>query len=322
MVNRTIISDIGQLMKKVTDLKISGIYIILGNGRGPQYRDMFQVSCSLRPVMARINEEHGGGRKWMAVYCGIPYCEQYSDIATCMAHIRNEFSPYILSVQPRWTKDFFVDFIYKYDVLKDQSGLMVKELEVCGKKTHYWNFLAVLSTYIGPEFLDHLVTAVININSQGPIGVMELNSAREAKLRIIEVSPADPKRIVSDWRLLDGKLGYEEETDEDESVSSESSEIDSASDEENQGWRDYDNFALLDNNKKRRISEESISEEESLDCDLDWKDYDNFALLDNRKKRIIVESDSEEESLETNLKWTDFDNFAFLDNRRKKRKIS
>ena len=282
MVNRTIISNIHQLMKFVKDLKITGIYIILGNGRGPQYKDMFQVSCSLRPVMANINEEHGG--KWMAVYCGIPYCEQYSDIATCMALIKTEFNPYILSVQPRWTRDFFVDFIFKYDVLRDKSGDMVRELEVCGKKTHYWNFLAVLSTYIGPEFLGHLVTAVVNINSQGPIGLMELNSAREANLKIIEVTPADPMRVVSDWRVLDGRLGYEEDTEEEEeeNISSESSEQDSATDEEDHGWRDYDNFALLDNNRKRRISENTDSDSEE---DIGWKDYDNFALLDNRRKK-------------------------------------
>ena len=225
MTNPDIISNIYQLRKLVRGLEIMGIYIILGNGRGPQYRDMFQVSRSLRPVMTRINEKHGGGRKWMAVYCGIPYCDQYSDIATCMYHIDAEFNPYILSVQPRWTKDFFVDFIYKYDVLRDETGDLVRELEVCGNKTHYWNFLAVLSTYIGPEFLDHLVTAVININCQGNIGKEELKSAREAKLRIIEVAPADPMRDSSDWRVFEGKLGYEEETDEDE-----------------REWRDYENF--------------------------------------------------------------------------------
>ena len=266
-------SNFHQLSKLVTDNKITGIYIILGNGRGPQYRDMFQVSSSLRPVMAKINANHGSG-KWMAVYCGISYCEQYSDIATCMSIIKREFNPYILSVQPRWTKDFFVDLIYKYDVLKDNSGGLVRELEVCGQKTHRWNFLAVLSTYIGPEFLG-LVNAVININSQGPIGVMELNSAREANLEIIEVAPADPMINASDWRLFDGKLGYEEEEN---------------------SWFDWDNLALLDN-RKRRFSEDSDSEDsdsedsdsEDSDSEEDWTDWDNLALLyDRRKKRKIL----------------------------------
>ena len=103
-----------------------------------------------------------------------------------------------------------------------------------GKKTHYWNFLAVLSTYIGPEFLI-LVNAVININSQGPIGVMELNSAREAKLEIIEVTPADPMRDASDWKLFEGKLGYDEDNDEEDGK-----------------WKDYENFELLNGRRKRR----------------------------------------------------------------------
>ena len=281
MVNTSIISNFDHLSKLVRDHRITGIYIILGNGRGPQYRDMFQVRCSLRPVMAKINAEHGGGGNWMAVYCGIPYSEQSSDIATCLSHIKEEFNPFILSVQPRWTKDNFVDFIYKYDVLRDQYGGLVRELEVCGEKTHYWNFLAVLSTYIGPEFLG-LINAVININSQGPIGVMELNSAREANLEIIEVTPADPMRDASNWKIFDGKLGYEEG---DENIWSESSEPDSATTDEDHTWRDYDNFALLDN-RKRKISEDSDSEEEnSSDSDYIWRDYDNFALLDNRRKK-------------------------------------
>ena len=69
------------------------------------------------------------------------------------------------------------------------------------------------------------MNAIININSQGPIAVTELNSAREAKLEIIEVSPADPMRDASDWRLFEGKLGYEEEDEE----------------EEDREWTDYEN---------------------------------------------------------------------------------
>ena len=164
----------------------------------------------------------------LMVYCGIPYREESSDIATCMRHIKGEFNPYILSVQPRprRRKEDFVDYIYKYENKKDENGGLVRELEVCGEKTHYWNFLAVLSSYIGPEFLG-LVNAVVNINSQGPIGVMELNSAREANLEIIEVNPADPKRDASNWRLFDGMLGYEEEEDQ-----------------EDRDWTDYENVEL------------------------------------------------------------------------------
>ena len=45
---------------------------------------------------------------------------------------------------------------------------------------------------------------------------MELNSAREAKLEIIEVFPADPMRDTSNWRLFEEKLGYQEEEEEEE----------------------------------------------------------------------------------------------------------
>ena len=229
----TIISQFSQICQLIEELEVTGIYIILGNGRGPQYRSMDQVSSSLKPVMTKINEEHGGS-KLMMVYCGIPYVEETSDIATCMQHIKKEFDPYILSVQPRWRKGDFIDYVYKYENKKDENGALVRELEVCGEKTHYWNFLAVLSTYIGPEFLI-LVNAVININSQGPIGVMELNSAREAKLEIIEVTPADPMRDASDWKLFEGKLGYDEDNDEEDGK-----------------WKDYENFELLNVRRKRR----------------------------------------------------------------------
>ena len=268
--NNTTISDFLQLCELIEELKVTGIYIILGNGRGPQYQSMDQVSSSLKPVMTKINEEHGGS-KLLMVYCGIPYQEESSDIATCMLHIKGEFNPYILSVQPRnrGRKTDFVDYIYKYENKKDEKGGLVRELEVCGEKTHFWNFLAVLSTYIGPEFLG-LVNAVINISSQGPIGVMELNSAREANLEIIEVAPADPMINASDWRLFDGKLGYEEEEN---------------------SWFDWDNLALLDN-RKRRFSEDSDSEDsdsEDSDSEEDWTDWDNLALLyDRRKKRKIL----------------------------------
>ena len=181
MVNKmnTTLSEFSELCQLIEELKVTGVYIILGNGRGPQYRSMDQVISSLKPVMTQINKEHGGS-KLLMVYCGIPYREESSDIATCMRHIKGEFNPYILSVQPRprRRKEDFVDYIYKYENKKDENGGLVRELEVCGEKTHYWNFLAVLSSYIGPEFLG-LVNAVVNINSQGPIGVMELNSARD-----------------------------------------------------------------------------------------------------------------------------------------------
>ena len=59
------------------------------------------------------------------------------------------------------------------------------------------------------------MNAIININSQGPIAVTELNSAREAKLEIIEVFPADPMRDASNWRLFERKLGNKEEEEED-----------------------------------------------------------------------------------------------------------
>ena len=45
---------------------------------------------------------------------------------------------------------------------------------------------------------------------------MELNSAREAKLEIIEVFPADPMRDDSNWRLFEGKLGNKEEKEEED----------------------------------------------------------------------------------------------------------
>ena len=195
---------------------------------------MDQVNSSLKPVMKKIDREHGGS-KLLMVYCGIPYTEDSSDIAACMLHIKAEFNPYILSVQPRQRgrRADFIDYIYKYENKKDKNGGLVKELEVCGEKTHYWNFLAVLSTYIGPEFLG-LVNAVININSQGPIGVMELNSAREANLEIIEVKPADPMRDALNWKIFDGKLGYEEE------------------DEEEREWTDYENIELNNYRSKKR----------------------------------------------------------------------
>ena len=51
------------------------------------------MSCSLRTVLAKINEKHGGGRKWM----------------TSMAE----------SITANSTRDFFVDFIFKYDFLTE-----------------------------------------------------------------------------------------------------------------------------------------------------------------------------------------------------------
>jgi len=230
----TTVSGFWDLMKKIEELEVTGVYIVLGNGRGPQYRSMDQVFSSLEPVLRKIKKEHGNS-KVLFVYCGIPYIEESSDIAKCMRHIKREFDPCILSVQPRMKKDDFIDCIYKYKNKKDENDRLVKELEVCGEKTHYWNFMAVLSTYIGPEFFI-LVNAVININSQGPIGVMELDSARKANIEIIEVAPADPLRDASDWPLFDGKLGYEEDTDEEE-----------------REWTDYENFEIKnDRSKKRR----------------------------------------------------------------------
>ena len=73
------------------------------------------------------------------------------------------------------------------------------------------------------------MNAIININSQGPIGVMELNSAREAKLEIIEVFPADPMRVALNWRLFEGKLGNKEEEEE----------------EEDRKWTDYEKLFRL-----------------------------------------------------------------------------
>ena len=70
------------------------------------------------------------------------------------------------------------------------------------------------------------MNAIVNINSQGPIGVMELNSAREAKLEIIEVFPADPMRVALNWRLFEGKLGNKEE-------------------EEDRKWTDYEKLFRL-----------------------------------------------------------------------------
>ena len=72
------------------------------------------------------------------------------------------------------------------------------------------------------------VNTIININFQGPIGLMELNSAREAKLEIIEVFPADPMRDDSNWRLFEGKLGNKEEEEE-----------------ENREWTDHENLFTL-----------------------------------------------------------------------------
>ena len=74
------------------------------------------------------------------------------------------------------------------------------------------------------------VNTIININSQGPIGLMELNSAREAKLEIIEVFPADPMRDDSNWRLFEGKLGNKEEEGEEE---------------EDREWTDHENLFTL-----------------------------------------------------------------------------
>ena len=70
--------------------------------------------------------------------------------------------------------------------------------------------------------------------------------------------------------VFDGRLGYEEETEEEreeENISRESSELDSVTDDEDHDRRNYDNCALRDSNRKRRISENTDSEE-----DLIWKD--------------------------------------------------
>ena len=202
------IRNLSELASVITEHEITGIYIILGNGRGPQYRNMEQVTSSLRPVLQNINDDHAG--KWLAVFCGLPFFPDCPDIAHCMMHIKEEFRPYILSVQSRREKDDFVDFVYKYDIARDeQSGRLVEELEVCGMRTHRWNFLAVLSTYIGPWFLDHLVHAVVNIDSTGPIGALELETARQAGLKIIEVAPADCARDPTQYYGLEGTVGYE-----------------------------------------------------------------------------------------------------------------
>ena len=202
-----ILHNYDDLEKLIRKKGITGIYLILGNGRGPQYRCMEQVKSSLRPVMQEIDKNHHG--MWLAVYCGLPYYPDCPDIATCMEHIKEEYKPYILSVQSRREKDHFVDFVYKYENIRDREGRLVNKLELCGKLTHRWNFLAVLSNYIGPWFLDHLVYGVVNIDSAGPIGDMELESAREAGLKILQVAPADPARDPTLSWGLEGTLGYE-----------------------------------------------------------------------------------------------------------------
>ena len=106
--------------------------------------------------------------------------------------------------EERRTTYDFVDFVYRYVPIDLQS-----QLEVCGELTHRWNFLAVLSTYIGPWFLDHLVYGVVNIDSVGPIGDMELETAREAGLRIINVAPAEAARDPTKSYGLEGEVGYE-----------------------------------------------------------------------------------------------------------------
>ena len=199
---KTYLSNFDDLEELIKQKEITGIYLILGNGRGPQYKSMEQVTRSLRPVIKEIHDYHDG--KWLAVYCGLPYFQDCPDIASCMLAIHDMFNPYILSVQTRREKDDFVDFVYRYVPIDLQS-----QLEVCGELTHRWNFLAVLSTYIGPWFLDHLVYGVVNIDSVGPIGDMELETAREAGLRIINVAPAEAARDPTKSYGLEGEVGYE-----------------------------------------------------------------------------------------------------------------
>ena len=114
---KTYLSNYDDLETLIRKKEITGIYLILGNGRGPQYKCLDQVSNSLRPVLQKINDDHGG--KWMAVFCGLPYYKDCPDIASCMLRIKDEFNPYILSVQTRREKDEFVDFVWRYENLRD-----------------------------------------------------------------------------------------------------------------------------------------------------------------------------------------------------------
>ena len=129
-------------------------------------------------------------------------------------------------------------------MIRDERGEL-SNLDFYGEEAHRWNFLAVLYTYIGPEFLS-IVDGVVNINSVGHIGDMEVQSAMKIGLPMIDVRPADARRDPQYWRDWDfkGVEGYDSDMED---------------------WIDFDNLEV---------------DEESLVSDVEWIDYDNMYLED------------------------------------------
>ena len=182
------IKTFSELSAILSKLEITGVYLFIGNGAKLQYANMEQVKSSLAPVLTNITNTHGGSHRWMAVYGGDTYDPARPCLGCCMHHVKSEFSPYILSVQAWPEVDQFVDFVLKYDEVKDTNGDVVYG-GVLDNKT----LLGGTSIYLGEEFRS-VLTGVVNISARGRIGTVELDYARHVGLKVIDVSPADAAR--------------------------------------------------------------------------------------------------------------------------------